>query len=356
MEKIDYITLNEILEEYLEKHQATVYCNHLFYFFDLSNEIQRKCSPFCDEEGRILSFKIYNFQSQKVDLIEGMSLIEKYLENIGEDLRIDFIKKLRNGQIEIHYQEDESEEILEDGFMRIKKEIETCKKDEWVNIQAQPSSLIDVKNEKTSYRMLMILLHEYIHSVILDKKKNEQEKEIFLQEFYAIYFELDFLKYLREHGLPQEEYMNHLFERYQATIIDNLSLIIFSCFLFKKQEEGVIDQESYHLGKIRTDERTYQLDAQVILDKDKKNKLVNPSSYAEYVFGTALAYYLIQKEDATQTKRVIQSMKEDTKGKIVEALGITFYELEPFNLKKSLFEMRQEILENTKEEYKQGHR
>ncbi len=315
MEKIDYLTLNEVLEEYLATNRNTIYVKNLYLYFEKATQLIQ-----CQQLDTTIPV-----QETYIDLLEGINLITEYLEELNPILKNNFLNMLSNGEIEINYTD-------EDCYLEEKRKgswhkhhahnIEKKEIDQTVYSHSIPISIIDIDNKNTTYSLLATFIHEFLHTTtIYDKWKNYiSEPKRAVSEFISIYFEFDFVNWL----IQKKKYQKKLFlsvysERYSNTINEkNLNAFINeTAFLYKKATEGVLDKYSFKTGNINTEPDHYysicrSLD-KAIKFKQKKEKmqesfqylkteriqLLNATKSAPYLLGAPLAYYLISSNQIT---------------------------------------------------------
>lgn len=315
MEKIDFLALNEVLEEYLATNRNTIYVKNLYLYLEKATQLIQ-----CQELDTTIPV-----QETYIDLLEGIDLITEYLEKLNPTLKNNFLTMFFNGEIEINYTD-------EDCYLEEKK------KESWHNHHAHnkekkeigqivyshsiPVSTIDIDNKKTTYSLLTTFIHEFLHTTtVYDKRKNYiSESQRAVSEFISIYFELDFINWLiQEKKYSKKLFLSAYFDRYNDTTNKKSlnSFINETALLYKKITEGVLDKDSFKTGRITTDKTHYysvcrSLDKAISFKqekekmqenfqylKTKKIQILNATKSAPYFLGAPLAYFLISSNQIT---------------------------------------------------------
>ena len=297
MKITDYLELNERLETLLG--QDCFYVRHLELFFQKAYQIDQQCLLVEDEKGNFIPPNFYKTSGKTIPLTTGLSMIQQYLKEVSPALAQEFIDKLNNGVIQINYNDAASREdaILESNQHPIRSSHAFLS-----NRENGPFSLLDVSNEKTNCFFFGCLVHEFIHSYFMDRTQDKKDE---FNELYSIYFEFDFLRFLKEHQMDDSELFPTFFLRYQDVLyLVKSQFLDVTAFLLKKQTEGVIDKESYHLGQLSIQKEEYDSTCQTVLSSLYYPHAVLKS--VEYLLGTVLGYRLSQRHEEPFAQKLLE--------------------------------------------------
>lgn len=320
--KIDYLAINEMLDKYIEAIEPTFYFKKLFFFYQQSLDIAKRCSLFP---------KVQKFPKEPIDLLTGIELVEEYLEQIKPELVTDFKEKLANGVINFNFNDEAS---LEDAVSEPRYKDSGCvlysysvvdnEKETSARMQPSIEPRIEIDYQEDHYDGMVALVHEYFHSVsnsvTIDQIKDPENNQYILtlenafREFFPIYFEFDFIHFCEQKGIEKDNFALSLYKRYNNTVLLSNILLEDTVFLLKKKKEGVLDEDSYKLGVVTTPEENYQriLTRYQTLIENQENDITKyycPEEMSHYIIGATLGYYLSCQPDPLLPEKVL-SMKE----------------------------------------------
>ena len=334
MREINYITINEEVGKYLSYIENTFLYRNLPLFFQKTNQIVEQCDlleePIPDREN-------------KLDLIEGLNEVESYLKGIDPDLGTDFWQKINNGVIELRLDEEEENRSYGCWCHTASENIERKEEGKEMTVSEVPKFLIDIDQSPVNYEMLASLVHEYFHSIYNTKKPTEES--LTFRELPSIFYELDFLKEHQEED--SQGLKDALLMRYNDTIRTARSHLDHFVLLAKKKDEGVLDEHSYKIGKIRCPEKRWESTIEKINQEiiDKK-KSPNPERTSVYLLAAPLAYHLIEQEDPTMKHKMYQfidKIHQDPPYESLSVLGFRAGTIENLDFGKEMNDMKKEV-------------
>jgi len=282
------IKINELIDKYISENASEYYKQNI----DKLNKQAKEVSEFCDT-------LLYNGQDSTlidanfITVEEGLTIIKEYLQLIDPKLVEDFNNKIINGNVE--FNNDDSE----DSYCEYYDE----EHNEKINIL--------ISTNGWTYDSMAALMHEFIHSVNfnLSKDKSFARFNVIFSEFFSIYFELDFLNFVRE-KMNYNFALANLYNRYNHIVMDVQEYYCMSWLVNEKMENGVIDKYTNQISETPLEEETFE---NLLKNVDKAEKYFSkffPHIYFGYFIGVPLAYTLIKKEDIDMPKKVYEMMKE----------------------------------------------
>lgn len=336
-----YTTLNETLESYTNVYlKNSFYGEHLKFFLDKIYEIGNSGIERIPIDLENLDY---------ISINEGTKLICEYLRNLNPKYEKDFMEKLTNGTIDFI-----AVDTLSDAIRKTKFRPVVCEEtydDAENNLSSKRNNFqsIDIGMNKTTYISIITLLHEYMHSIFNKNSdgtvSNDTDND--LCEFFAIYFENNFINYLVSKGTCTDDFDIYKMLRFNSVI--NTINGIFTCqtiLLYYKQLCHVIDD--YTIEKIL-----------------KENPIINPENIYDicysvnsiesflpdytYFLGIPLAHCFSSMKDREITERLLSmsgKLDKYTVPQVFHAIGSSVVEIESVDFGNIMSNIKSELIED----------
>lgn len=335
----DYMDLNDEIDEYLDSIKGSFFLQNISFFINKSIEIKEKCVPFLDKNKQVMSIDA-GPDTVSLDFVQGIEYVEEYLHQLNPMLEADFKEKLSNGVINFSFTDKGN---LEDNYLE-KVNFDTDVS--FYNDKNMPDTLININHEKSTYSTFCTLVHEYFHTVYDARDvhgKIQNWKTSALTELASIFFEFDFIKFMNQKGIPREYFSYDFYSRYQDTVVGVLEEIDTQILLYKKITEGVIDEDSYKIGKYQMEQEQYQK----MMAYYKQDDLdLDPEYMSHYLVASPLAYYLSLQNDPQMPQKMLDLKKEINTLSILESLqkvGLNDSKIEQLNFGDIMNQMKTEV-------------
>ena len=332
----DHADLNEILDEYTTTFlEGTFYNNNLEFFLNKIYEVG------------YAKFKYLDVELTKEDSVPytyGLNLITDYLERISPEYKEDFLKKLNDGTVNTTFHDNMPDAIAHSSFQLSQMK----EKDDSSETYSNPYyTSINVGNYKTNYKYFLVLLHEYMHSIFytpsIESRPTMTRED--LCEFFSIYFEFDFINYLKNNGIISHDFSSHIAKRYNDVLNFVYGNFPYQTILFYyKQKYEVIDDVV--LEKILQETPISKKNLDYIFN----NTMPQVEDLVDYQFflGIPLAYYFSSKNDIEISKTLLKLANEVntlTVENVIHKLGSSISELESISFHKIMSDMQNEAIE-----------
>lgn len=367
MTEIDYILLNEELDNYLNFIKLTdnsFYTNNLELFLSIANQLQ-------------INTRLQNVKDNNtISILEGIDYIKNYLEQLNPSIARRFLADINKGLINFnnpdddyiiennHYDDLKGENITEIN----PKNITISNDDQYEYIHIGPKSFINIENKVTKYSRLPTIIHEFFHTLNRDDKSFTANRNL-LTEFISIYFEFDFINYMAKQGFSKELFLKTNIYRYNSTVSSLSSFIESTKILMLKIKTGVIDQYSCDIENMDSASKDSFLSSLARINKviDKRRKNRNNTNYiplfdnhftARYLVGVPLAYLLSKSEDPEMPQKMLSVAADVNKKTTIDLLttiNLRPYDIKTLNYNSILNDFRSDIIETQTKKNKSHH-
>ena len=336
-----YTALNETLESYTNVYlKNSFYRENLKFFLDKIYEIGNS-----GIERIPVNFENLDY----ISVNEGIKLICEYLKNLNPKYECDFMEKLTNGTIDF-IEADTFIDAIEKTKFRPVVYDETFQHTESDLPSSQNSfQSINIGINKSSYIPIISLLHEYMHSIFNKNSdgtvSNDTDND--LCEFFAIYFENDFINYLKSKDISSNDF--NIFNTLRYNSIINIINGIFTCqtiLLYYKQSYDIIDD--YTIEMILKENPIIQSDD--IYDICYSiNSIESFLPDYTYFLGVPLAYYFSSMKDKRITDTLLSmsgNLDKYTVPQVFHAIGSSITEIESIDFGNIMSNIKNEVIEN----------
>ncbi len=363
MEDLDFILINEELQNYIhaiENSDHHFYIDNLELFLMIAKQLQR---------ATVLKHEESNY---RITLLECIDYTTKYLEQLDPNLAKIFTKDISTGRVNFNDSNDDFDS-KSDIYDTMRGRNQTYRDNNNVHIIEEnnrytvinqiPKSFINIESAVESYDLIRALTHEFMHTynrTDLDYTSNF----LLFDELVSIYFEFDFMNYMYKQGYPKDLFLNTNIFRYNDIISDILNFIENTKLLLKIKKEGVLDQHSFNLEKMKPNERKLFLDNlhnlnDLVKEREQKRQLNHISLpednlifyyhiYSKYIFGAPLAYYLSKSNDSQMPHKVLNLLKNMNKESLsdsLEHIDLSINDIRHLDFGQIVRNMKMEIIE-----------
>ena len=336
-----YTALNETLESYTNVYlKNSFYRENLKFFLDKIYEIGNS-----GIERIPVNFENLDY----ISVNEGIKLICEYLKNLNPKYECDFMEKLTNGTIDF-IEADNFKNAIEKTKFRPVVYDETFQHTESDLPSSQNSfQSINIGINKTSYISILSLLHEYIHSIFIKNSdgtiSNDTDDD--LCEFFAIYFENDFINYLKNKGIFSNDFNLYKMLRYNSIINTINGIFTYqTILLYYKQLYDIIDD--YTIEMILKENPIIQSDD--IYDICHGiNSIESFIPDYRYFLGVPLAHYFSSMKDKIITEKLLSmsgKLDKYTVPQVFHAIGSSVTEIESIDFGNIMLNIKKEVIEN----------
>lgn len=336
-----YTALNETLESYTNVYlKNSFYRENLKFFLDKIYEIGNS-----GIERIPVNFENLDY----ISINDGAKLICEYLRNLNPKYEKDFMKKLTNGTIDFIESDTYMDAIKKTKFRPVVYD-ETFQHTESDLPSSQNSfQSINIGINKTSYISILSLLHEYIHSIFIKNSDGtiSSDTDNDLCEFFPIYFENDFINYLKNKGIFSNDF--NLFKMLRYNSIINTINGIFTyqtILLYYKQLYDIIDD--YTIEMILKENPIIQSDD--IYDICHGiNSIESFIPDYTYFLGVPLAHYFSSTKDKIITEKLLSmsgNLDKYTVPQVFHAIGSSVTEIESIDFGNIMSNIKKEVIEN----------
>lgn len=300
LNKIDnYSELNNYLNNYCKRMDNSKFLLNGLYFYDLTSYLY----SFINDKVSLynLNTPVGSWQSENnLSSMEVLSIVEEYFGERAPKYKSLFLKAIQDGTINLNIDRG-----LDNGFTLLDSELE--------NVAG-----LDLENHlhancvfNHDYGDPSLLIHEFFHTLNLDKKGNISLNRSYFTEAISIYFEMDIFNFMLEKGYDSRDIFHYRLERLIDLYHCCSSMInifpVLNCF----RNIGPINENSFDdMEKLNIFPRPYKKEDFYNRVERTKNELLiedalNPLKIFGYVIGPLLAYYVTDKNSDEMHRKMI---------------------------------------------------
>ena len=334
-----YVILNERLNDYLESINETFLYQNLELFL-------KKIFELGYSNIKAISYKPST--EKNVSYNEGFKLISKYLSTLSPQLAEDFDSKLSNGVINLTFH-DNFDRAIDNTYIQYSF---SKNQDRSLNKIANSKLLdrqeIEVGNYKTTMITFIMLLHEYIHSVYSKNSDSSYFCQTYddLGEFFSLYFENDFVNFLKKSELDADFFDFYYIIRYNEVLqLLNGSVPSQVLMLYYKDKNGVIDDTTFDDILRKTGLPAKQING--IYNNCMSIDCCNGN--CQYFMFIPLAFYYSSTDNPDITRKLLSmvgKLNMYTSNQVFHEIGSSVAEIESIDFRNIMSNMRSEITES----------